>query len=88
MQKSIQAQPWIESVNMESTESDTTTALDVVVSDEHQAERELLRLVLAHPQVVVTQFGRKRQNLEEIFLEIVEGGKSNGNHNRNPESHH
>lgn len=88
VQKSIQAQPWIESVNMESTESDTTTALDVVVSDEHQAERELLRLVLAHPQVVVTQFGRKRQNLEEIFLEIVEGGKSNGNHNRNPESHH
>lgn len=78
-QKSLFGHPWIESVNMASTESDIT--LDVKVTDERQAETELLRLVLADPQAVVTQFGRKRQNLEEIFLEIVEGDKSNGNYN-------
>lgn len=64
---------------MESTGADTT--LNVKVTDERQAERELLRLVLVDPHTIVTQFGRKQYNLEEIFLEIVDGDKSHGNHN-------
>jgi len=76
--QNILGHPWVESVTVESTDADTT--LNVKVTDEHQAEVELLRLVLADADTVVTEFGRRKHNLEEIFLEIVEGDKSNDNH--------
>ena len=47
--------------------------LQVAVTDESAAEQELLRLVLADESVTVTSFGRKQYQLEEIFLDLVEG---------------
>jgi ABC-2 type transport system ATP-binding protein len=47
--------------------------LQVAVTDESAAEHELLRLVLADESVTVTSFGRKQYQLEEIFLDLVEG---------------
>jgi ABC-2 type transport system ATP-binding protein len=76
--QNILGHPWVESVTIDSTNADTT--LNVKVTDEHQAEAELLRLVLADSDTLVTQFGRRKYNLEEIFLEMVEGDKSNDNH--------
>lgn len=76
--QSILGRPWVDSVTMDS--SDSNTNLNVKVTDERQAEAELLRLVLADSDTVVTQFGRRKYNLEEVFLEIVEGDKSNDNH--------
>lgn len=76
--QNILGHPWVASVTVESTDADTT--LNVKVTDERQAEAELLRLVLADANTVVTEFGRRKHNLEEIFLEIVEGDKSNDNH--------
>ncbi len=70
-------QAWIKSVTTTSTNG--TTALQVNVSDAGAAESQLLRLVLADSGATVTEFGRKKHNLEEIFLNIVEGDK-NGNH--------
>ena len=43
------------------------------MKDEAAAENQLLRLVLADQQVTVTEFGRKKYELEEVFLNIVEG---------------
>ena len=77
--QSILGRPWIESVTMDS--SDANATLNVKVTDERLAEAELLRLILADSDTVVTQFGRRKYNLEEVFLEIVEGDKSNDNHN-------
>lgn len=77
--QNILSRPWVESVTMDSSDSNTT--LNVKVTDERQAEAELLRLVLVESDTVVTQFGRRKYNLEEIFLELVEGDKTNGNHN-------
>jgi ABC-2 type transport system ATP-binding protein len=57
-----------------------TTALQVSVTDASIAEAQLLRLVLADSDVAVSEFGRKKHNLEEVFLGIVEGDVSNGNH--------
>ena len=37
------------------------------------AEEQLLRAVLAHPGVVVTEFRRQRYALEEVFVDLVEG---------------
>jgi len=50
------------------------TTLQVRVTDAEAAEAKLLRLALDDPQATVIEFGRTRQNLEAIFLQIVEGG--------------
>jgi ABC-2 type transport system ATP-binding protein len=67
----IRAQPWV---------SDTTTSAVngsivavVSVSDERAAEAGLLRSVLAVDDVVVTAFGRRQFNLEDVFLQLVKG---------------
>jgi ABC-2 type transport system ATP-binding protein len=70
----ISQQPWVTSVTAES--SNGTTALQVNVTDAGAAESQLLRLVLADSGATVTEFGRKKHNLEEIFLNIVEGDKN------------
>ncbi len=45
----------------------------VTVSNPDAAEQQLLRAVLAHPEVVVTEFARRRFALEEVFVNLVEG---------------
>jgi ABC-2 type transport system ATP-binding protein len=47
----------------------------VSVSDPAAAEEQLLRVVLAHPGVTVSAFNRRRFDLEEIFVNLVEGGQ-------------
>jgi ABC-2 type transport system ATP-binding protein len=78
-QTSIATRPWVSSVDIVS--SNGATSMLVKVTDERIAEAELLRLVLSDSKTVVTEFGRKKHNLEEIFLDIVSGDKSNGNTN-------
>jgi hypothetical protein len=46
------------------------------VNDETAAEAELLRLVLEDKRIVVTEFSRKKYELEEVFMEIVKGGSN------------
>ena len=70
----ISQEAWVTSVTAES--SNGTTALQVNVTDEGAAESQLLRLVLADSGATVTEFGRKKYNLEEVFLGIVEGDKN------------
>ena len=70
----ISQQPWVTSVTTES--SNGSTALQVNVTDAGAAESQLLRLVLADSGATVTEFGRKKHNLEEVFLGIVEGDKN------------
>jgi len=74
----ISQEAWVTSVTAES--SNGTTALQVNVTDEGAAESQLLRLVLADSGATVTEFGRKKYNLEEVFLGIVEGDNTNDNH--------
>jgi ABC-2 type transport system ATP-binding protein len=69
----ISQQAWVTSVTTTSTNG--STALQVNVTDAGAAEATLLRLVLADTGATVTEFGRKRYNLEEVFLGIVEGDK-------------
>jgi ABC-2 type transport system ATP-binding protein len=72
----LSQEAWVKSVS--TTSSNDSTALQVNVTDAGAAESQLLRLVLMDGGTTVTEFGRKKHNLEEIFLNIVEGDK-NGN---------
>ena len=56
------------------TEEPESIRFIVSVSDEIAAEEKLLRLLLAEETTIVTEFGRKKYELEEIFFNIVEGG--------------
>ncbi|MES0360835.1 MAG: ABC transporter ATP-binding protein [Anaerolineales bacterium] len=65
-------QDWI--TNIQVTEQPDSINFIVSVTDEVAAEDKLLRLLLADETTIVTEFGRKKYELEEIFFNIVEGG--------------
>ncbi len=69
----IVALPWVQDVQV--SELNGLTRWTVAVSDEVAAEQQLLRSILADADIIVTEFGRKRYELEEIFTHIVEGGQ-------------
>jgi ABC-2 type transport system ATP-binding protein len=71
VQHRIAEQPWVSSINVDSHNGLTT--LQVAVTDEETARAHLLRLVLADERVIVTSFGPRTYELEEVFLNIVEG---------------
>jgi ABC-2 type transport system ATP-binding protein len=74
----LSQQTWVTSVI--TTSSNGSTALQVNVTDAGAAEDQLLRLILEDTRATVTEFGRKKHNLEEVFLGIIEGDVSNDNH--------
>ncbi|MEO8286240.1 MAG: ABC transporter ATP-binding protein [Chloroflexota bacterium] len=73
----IAAQPWV--LDQKAAQADGVTTLEIAVSDPAAAEAHLLRTVLSVPSAVVTNFGRKTHNLEEVFLNLVERSNQNGN---------
>jgi ABC-2 type transport system ATP-binding protein len=74
----LSQQAWVTSVTAGSNNG--TTALQVSVTDAAIAEAQLLRLLLADTDATVSEFGRKKHNLEEVFLGIIEGDVFNDNH--------
>ena len=78
-QARIAAQPWVTAVALHA--QDAATNLQIRVTDEKAAQAQLLRLALVDEDATVTAFGRKKYNLEEVFLGIVEGGKEHDNGN-------
>jgi ABC-2 type transport system ATP-binding protein len=74
-QARLSSQDWVSGISVV-TEADQVR-WQVDVTDEEAAKAQLLRLVLADEHTTVTEFGRKKYELEEIFVSIVEGG-SNG----------
>jgi len=71
-QQTLTLQPWVTAVSAQSNHDHTT--LQITARDEAAAEGQLLRLVLADEQTTVTEFGRRKYNLEDIFLQMVDGG--------------
>ncbi|MDA4125149.1 MAG: ABC transporter ATP-binding protein [Thaumarchaeota archaeon] len=65
----IRASRWVTRVDVLHTDSRTT--LEVTVTDEGKAEEELPRLAQLDRGLVLTEFGKKRFELEDKFLEIV-----------------
>lgn len=69
--QSLSSLPWISNTSV--ARHNGTTTCQVSVSDEAAAEAHLLRHVLADRQVTVTEFSRKKYELEEVFMELVKG---------------
>ena len=75
------AVPWVKKVEIDrgipDLENVHTTKLEIHVTDADVAEAELLRLAISDPQVIITQFDRSTQNLEDIFVNLVERSTKN-----------
>jgi ABC-2 type transport system ATP-binding protein len=70
--KQLEAQPWVKRIRTGEHLGDTTW--EVSVSDPAAAEARLLKDLVNSP-VVVTEFRRKQYELEDIFVQVVEGGQ-------------
>lgn len=71
-QRRLASQDWVAGIRSQSRNG--ATVWSVSVNDAGAAKAQLLRLLLDDEQVVVTGFGRKAYELEEIFVNLVEGG--------------
>jgi ABC-2 type transport system ATP-binding protein len=70
----LAAYDWITHIRV--TQHNGFSIWHISVSDEKSAERDLLRHFLADPQVVVTEFTRKKYELEDVFIDIVKGDEN------------
>jgi ABC-2 type transport system ATP-binding protein len=70
-QERVRSQAWVGDIESVTGEGETTW--QVSVTDEAAAKDQLLRLILSDEQITVTNFGLKTYELEEIFINIVEG---------------
>ena len=67
----LAALAWIK--NAQATHRDDSTIWQISVSDEVAAEAALLRYVLEDNGIMVTEFSRKKYELEEVFMDMVKG---------------
>ena len=74
VKQSLRALPWVLSITEQPVNGHVTWK--VAVKDEAAAEDQLLRQVLSDPTVKVSEFGRMKYDLEEVFMNLVEGGKN------------
>jgi ABC-2 type transport system ATP-binding protein len=69
VQQRVASQPWVQSMSSEA-DGDLTT-WQVSVNDEDAAEDQLLLMILEKRDLRVKSFGRKKYDLEEVFLRMV-----------------
>src|SRR5512137_1073508 len=72
----LRRQPWVTGISVISKNG--RVSWQIRVSDPDEAEAELVPLALAGGGVTVCEFGRKAQNLEDVFMNIVK--ESNHDH--------
>jgi ABC-2 type transport system ATP-binding protein len=77
LQDRLKQVSWVEKITTRmdglDLKNEYTTELHVQVRDAEIAEADLLRFVMSDPSLVVTKFGRSINNLEDIFVNLVEG---------------
>ena len=71
LERQILNQAWVSGIDVISGDEQTTW--QVRVTDDEAAEARLLPLLVCDGHTTVTEFGRKKYELEEIFFNIVEG---------------
>lgn len=71
-QARLSNQEWVSGID--TLPGDGQVTWQVTVTDEATAEARILPLVICDEHCTITEFGRKKYELEEIFLNIIEGG--------------
>jgi ABC-2 type transport system ATP-binding protein len=71
--KDIQSLPWVSAVK--TSLHNEESIWQVSVTDPQAAEDQLLKLLVNGP-VNVTEFRRKQYELEDVFMQVIEGGQN------------
>jgi ABC-2 type transport system ATP-binding protein len=71
----VQSLPWVSAVK--ASQHNEETVWQVSVTDPAAAEAQLLKFLVNGP-VTVTEFRRKQYELEDVFLQVIEGGQNVG----------
>jgi ABC-2 type transport system ATP-binding protein len=66
----VRAQPWVSGLSID--RSGSTSKLRIFVNDDEVAESSLFRLVVADTSLKIIEYSRKRCELEDAFMNIVE----------------
>lgn len=74
MKNHVSSQPWVSSVKSENAGGYTRWSL--TATDAVSAERNLLRMLLGDDNIIVKEFIRRKDELEDVFVRIV-GGEGN-----------
>jgi ABC-2 type transport system ATP-binding protein len=74
LQTNLSSLPWVSSVTNTPSNNGRTT-WQVTVTDEALAESQLLPSLICAEHLAIVEFGRKKYELEEVFMNIVEGGE-------------
>jgi ABC-2 type transport system ATP-binding protein len=69
-QARVSSLPWVSAMTARPGLNGSNT-WQISVTNEAAAEAQLLRVVMEDRQLTVTEFGRKKHNLEEVFMSIV-----------------
>lgn len=72
IQATLSSQPWVSAVNLQ--HANGKMKWQVCVTDEVAAEDQLVGLVMS-AGLTVTEFVRQQQDLEEVFINLVQGGE-------------
>ena len=72
VQARLASQPWVAGISRAPGANDHAT-LQVSVNDERAAETQLLPILVADQSIIVTEYGRQKQDLEQVFLTLLEG---------------
>jgi ABC-2 type transport system ATP-binding protein len=70
--KLVQTQPWVSAIKTDEVNGESIW--QVSVSEAQAAEAQLLKLLVDGP-VTVTEFRRKQYDLEDVFMQVIEGGQ-------------
>lgn len=73
--KQVLSQPWVSGILTGRHNGDS--AWQVSVTDPQAAEAQLFKLLVNGP-AVVTEYRRKQYELEDVFMQVVEGGQNVG----------
>lgn len=67
----IECQPWVSSVK--TVCAGACAKWSLTANDEVSAEKNFLRMLLNNENIIVKEFTRRREGLEDVFMRIVEG---------------
>jgi ABC-2 type transport system ATP-binding protein len=73
--QTVQPQPWVGAIK--TSQHNEESIWQVSVTDPEAAETHLLKMLVNGP-VVVTEFRRKQYELEDVFMQVIEGGQNVG----------
>jgi ABC-2 type transport system ATP-binding protein len=73
LEETISRRPWVQGIQQTVTANGHSWIIRV--SEPETAENELFRLLAAEKGIVITEYRRKAYELEEIFIQIIEGGQ-------------